>query len=129
MSVRRLVALCMLALLACAATAFASATYSGHLNGHSDQKVAFTKQGASVSNAHLTHLAVHCDGGRQHINPEILGSAPINDAGHFRLNGGPIVFKGVIEGADAHGRVIVDGSFSGSSQNCTADKKWTAKRD
>lgn len=114
------------AALALTSAALAASTYKGHLNGHSKQKVSFVKSGSTVTKFTLTNVIVTCDGGTQHINPSFTVSAPINSSDHFKAVGGPVTFKGDIAGNDATGTLIVDGSFSGSSQNCSLDKKWTA---
>jgi hypothetical protein len=109
-----------------APTAEAATKFAGHLTGYPQQKVSFTRSSGSVTKFTLKQVAVVCDGGTQHINPVFGVNAPIGTTGHFKAVGGPVTFKGTITGNSAKGTLIVDGSFSGSSQNCHADKAWTA---
>jgi hypothetical protein len=126
MRVRGAVTLCLLILAATAATALAASTYKGHLNGHSTQKVSFVRSGATVTSFTLTNVRAPCDDGYHHLNPSYTTSAPIDAVGHFKATGGPVTFKGTLDNHEASGKLIIDGSFSGSAQNCTLDRKWTA---
>jgi hypothetical protein len=109
-----------------AAAALASVTFKGHLNGHAAQKISFMRSGSHVTQYTLTNVIVTCDGGTQHINPSFTVNAAIDSGGHFKAIGGPTILRGNIAGSSATGTLIVDGSFSGSSQNCHLDRKWTA---
>ena len=116
------------------ATAFAiDRDFAGHVDGHPNEDFTFTvvrKSGddKKVKDVVIERIAVECDGGPQRITPPPLaGSASIDSSGKFKLVSGNSKFEGHVNGSQATGHLRVNGSFSGSSQNCDSDRvAWSA---